>query len=265
MPKDGFSDHEIMSRAVGDYLKALLEIERDEGRVATTALARRMGVRPASATGMMKKLAGLKLVRHVPYQGVVLTRAGEKMALAILRHHRLLELYLARALGYSWDRVHAEADRLEHVISEELEDRIFEALGRPTRDPHGEPIPTKDGRMPRVTHEPLSSLQPGATGTISQVSPTDPEVLRYLGERGLVPDAALEVVDKAPFEGPITVRLGKASHVLGRELARHIRVNAGGRRAAGTLARRTGTSTVQAGLGTAGAPARARQTGRRGV
>ncbi len=214
----------MLGQAVEDYLKAIFEVQRDHGKVATTVLAERMGVTPASATGMMKKLAGLKLVRHHPYQGVLLTRAGEKVALEVLRHHRLLELYLAEALGYTWDQVHDEACRLEHVISEAFEDKIFEALGRPTRDPHGEPIPTKDGKMPSTDHEPLSDLQPGAAGTISQVRKSDPEMLRYLGARGLVPEAAIEVVEKAPFEGPLTVRTGNNSYVLGRQLASHIRV-----------------------------------------
>jgi len=216
----------MLSQAVEDYLKTVFEVQRDRGKVATTVLAERMGVTPASATGMIKKLATLKLVRHSPYQGVVLTRAGEKVALEILRHHRLLELYLAEALGYTWDQVHDEAERLEHVISEEFEDRIFEALGRPTRDPHGEPIPTKEGKMPTTDHEPLSDLQPGATGIISQVSKSNPEMLRYLGERGLVPEAPVEVLEKAPFNGPITVKTGETSHILGRDLARHIRVEA---------------------------------------
>lgn len=214
----------MLSQAVEDYLKAVFEVQRDHGKVATTVLAERMGVTPASATGMIKKLAGLKLVRHSPYQGVVLTRAGEKVALEVLRHHRLLELYLAEALGYTWDQVHEEADRLEHVISEELEEKIFEALGRPTRDPHGEPIPTKEGTMPNADHEPLSNLQTGATGVISQVSKSDPEMLRYLGARGLIPEAVVEVVDTAPFEGPLTVRTGDNSYVLGRRLASHIKV-----------------------------------------
>lgn len=214
----------MLSQAAEDYLKGIFEVQREQGKVATTVLAERMRVTPASVTGMVRKLAALKLVRHSPYQGVVLTRAGEKVALEVLRHHRLLELYLAEALGYPWDRVHEEADRLEHVISEEFEDKIFEALGRPTRDPHGEPIPTKDGRMPDGLHEPLSELQPGATGVISQVSKSNPEMLRYLGERGLVPEAAVEVVEKAPFEGPVTVRTGDNSYVLGRRLASHIRV-----------------------------------------
>jgi len=219
----------MLSQAVEDYLKAIFEVQRDHGKVATTVLAERMGVAPASATGMIKKLAGLKLVRHSPYQGVILTRAGEKLALEVLRHHRLLELYLAEALGYTWDQVHDEACRLEHVISEEFEDKFYEALGRPTRDPHGEPIPTKDGKMPSADHEPLSDLQPGAAGVISQVSKSNPEILRYLGARGLIPEATVEVVEKAPFEGPLTVRTGENSYVLGRQLASHIRVEVGDR------------------------------------
>jgi DtxR family Mn-dependent transcriptional regulator len=183
-----------------------------------------MGVAAASATGMVKKLAGLKLARHSPYQGVILTKAGEKMALEVIRHHRLLELYLAEALGYSWDKVHEEAERLEHVISEEFEEKIFEALGRPTRDPHGDPIPTKDGTLVAGSHERLSDMEPGATGVIRRVSDRNAEMLRYLALRGLVPDATVQVVEKAPFNGPITVKMGEAAHVLGRDLASHIHV-----------------------------------------
>jgi DtxR family Mn-dependent transcriptional regulator len=214
----------MLSEAVQDYLKAIYKLQERGGPVSTSALAEAMGVAAASATGMVKKLAGLKLARHNPYQGVVLTRAGEKMALEVLRHHRLLELYLAEALGYSWDQVHEEAERLEHVISEEFEEKIFEALGRPTRDPHGDPIPTKDGTMAGDRHDRLSDMEPGATGVIRRVSDRSAEMLRYLGTRGLVPDATVEVVEKAPFNGPITVKTGEVSHVLGRDLASHIHV-----------------------------------------
>jgi len=214
----------MLSQAVQDYLKAIYKLQERGGSVSTTALAEEMDVAAASATGMVKKLASLKLVRHSPYQGVVLTKAGEKMALEVIRHHRLLELYLAEALGYSWDRVHEEAERLEHVISEEFEEKIFEALGRPTRDPHGDPIPAKDGTLVAGDHERLSDLEPGATGVIRRVSDRSAEMLRYLGTRGLVPDATVEVVEKAPFNGPITVKTGETSHVLGRDLASHILV-----------------------------------------
>jgi DtxR family Mn-dependent transcriptional regulator len=216
----------MFSQAMQDYLKAIYKLERRGGVVSTSALAEAMEVTAASATGMVKKLASLKLVRHHPYQGVLLSKAGEKMALEVIRHHRLLELYLAEALGYSWDKVHEEAERLEHVISEEFEEKIFEALGRPTRDPHGDPIPGKDGTMAVAAHDRLSDWEPGAKGVIRQVSDSDAEMLRYLGIRGLVPDTVLEVLDKAPFNGPLTVRTGKASHVLGRELARYIWVEA---------------------------------------
>jgi len=214
----------MLSQAVQDYLKAIYKLQERGGAVSTTALAEAMDVAAASATGMVKKLASLKLVRHNPYQGVILTKAGEKMALEVIRHHRLLELYLAEALGYSWDKVHEEAERLEHVISEEFEERIFEALGRPTRDPHGDPIPARDGTLVAGNHERLSDLEPGTTGVIRRVSDSDAEMLRYLGTRGLVPDAAVEIVEKAPFNGPITVRTGETSHVLGRDLASHIQV-----------------------------------------
>ncbi len=214
----------MLSESVQDYLKAIYRLQEQAGSVSTSALAEAMGVAAASATGMVKKLAGLKLVRHNPYQGVILTKAGEKMALEVIRHHRLLELYLAEALGYSWDKVHEEAERLEHVISEEFEEKIFEALGRPTRDPHGDPIPAKDGTLVGENHERLSDLEPGATAVIRRVNDSNAEVLRYLGMRGLVPDATLEVVEKAPFNGPITVKTGQISHVLGRDLASHIQV-----------------------------------------
>ncbi len=214
----------MLSEAVQDYLKTIYKLQEQGGAVSTSALAQAMGVAAASATGMVKKLAGLKLARHSPYQGVILTKAGEKMALEVIRHHRLLELYLAEALGYSWDKVHEEAERLEHVISEEFEEKIFEALGRPTRDPHGDPIPTKDGTLVAGSHERLSDMEPGATGVIRRVSDRDAEMLRYLGIRGLVPDATVEVMEKAPFNGPITVKAGETAHVLGRDLASHIHV-----------------------------------------
>ncbi len=216
----------MLSEAIQDYLKAIYKLQKQGGAVSTSALAEAMEVTAASVTGMVKKLAGLKLVRYNPYQGVVLSKAGQKMALEIIRHHRLLELYLAEALGYSWDKVHEEAERLEHVISEEFEEKIFEALGRPTRDPHGDPIPAKDGTVLTVDHERLSDLEPGVKGVIRQVSDSDAEMLRYLGTRGLMPNTALEVLDKAPFNGPLTVRTGRTSHILGRELARHIWVEA---------------------------------------
>jgi DtxR family Mn-dependent transcriptional regulator len=217
----------MISEAIQDYLKGIYHLEERDGSASTSALAAAMGVAAPSVTGMVKRLAALHLVDHTPYQGVALTPAGRKIALEVIRHHRLLELYLAETLGYSWDRVHEEAERLEHVISEELEEKIFEALGRPVRDPHGEPIPSRDGDVEVRELERLSDLEVGAGGIIGQVSETTPEILRYLGDRGLVPDTAVAVQEKAPFDGPITIRAGAATHVLGRQLASHIRIHVG--------------------------------------
>jgi DtxR family transcriptional regulator, Mn-dependent transcriptional regulator len=218
----------MFSEAIQDYLKAIYHLQERDGAVATSALAQALGVAAPSVTGMMKKLAGLKLVRHTPYQGVLLTPAGRKIALEVIRHHRLLELYLAEALGYSWDRVHEEAERLEHVISEEFEEKIFQTLGCPVRDPHGEPIPAKDGQVDARRMDRLSELAIGTSGVIGQVSESTAEILRYLGARGLVPDTRVTVTDTAPFDGPITVRCGNATHILGRELAGHIRIEPAG-------------------------------------
>ncbi len=216
----------MLTQAMQDYLKAIYKLEQAGSQATTSALSVALGVSAASVTGMVKKLAGLRLVRHHRYRGVLLTPAGEKVALEVLRHHRLLELYLARALGYGWDQVHDEAERLEHAISEEFEERIFQALGRPTRDPHGEPIPGKDGSMEKAAQQRLCDLAPGTRGVIRQVDDGNAEMLRYLGARGLTPDVVVEVVEVAPFDGPMTVRVGEASHVLGRELTRQIRVEA---------------------------------------
>ncbi len=216
----------MLTQATQDYLKAIYKLEQAGSRATTSALADTLGVSAASVTGMVKKLARLRFVRHHRYRGVLLTAAGERVALEVLRHHRLLELYLAKALGYRWDQVHDEAERLEHVISEDLEERIFQALGQPTRDPHGAPIPGKDGNVAAAAADRLSDLPAGARGAIRQVSDGTADMLRYLGARGLVPDAIVEVLEVAPFHGPITVRVGSTTHVLGRELAGRIRVEA---------------------------------------
>lgn len=238
----------MLSESMQDYLKAIYKLQERGGPVSTSALAASLSVSAPSVTGMMKKLAGLQLLRHHPYQGVVLTRAGERIALEVIRHHRLLELYLSQALGYSLDRVHAEAEKLEHAISEEFAEKIFEALGRPTSDPHGHPIPGRNGRMDRAEYELLSEWEPGACGVIRQVSDGDAEALRYLGARGLVPEAAVEVLEKAPFDGPLTVRAGDRSHILGRRLASQIRVEAGDLPAAprGARARSNARSSLRA-------------------
>jgi len=216
-----------MTNAVQDYAKAIYALEEREGAaVSTNALAERMGVTAASASAMVKRLDALGLVTHVPYRGVQLTDAGTKVALEILRHHRLLELYLSETLGVPWDRVHDEAEVLEHVLSEELEELIAAKLGDPTHDPHGDPIPTRDGRMPAVRTRALCDLAAGDHGRFVRISDSDPEMLRYLADRGIAPGAELEIVEKQPFDGPLFVRFGADVHVLGGGLARAMRVEA---------------------------------------
>ncbi|MCS6859029.1 MAG: metal-dependent transcriptional regulator [Abditibacteriales bacterium] len=212
----------MLSQAVEDYLKVIYKLQRENERVTTTDLAKAMKVSPASVTNMVKKLAKMRLVQHTSYQGVGLTKAGEKVALEVVRHHRLLELYLKEALGYSWDQVHDEAEKLEHHISEEFEERIFEALGRPAFDPHGDPIPTKDGKIQATDFDPLSEAEPGDVLVIRRVDDGDPELLRYLAELGLTPMVTIEVMSKQPFNGPLIVRVGESQHAVGREVARNI-------------------------------------------
>jgi DtxR family transcriptional regulator, Mn-dependent transcriptional regulator len=215
--------------AVEDYAKAIYALqERGEDAVSTNALAERLGVTAASASGMAKRLGELGLVDHVPYRGVSLTDNGRRMALEVIRHHRLLELYLVETLGVPWDRVHAEAEVLEHVLSEELEELIAAKLGDPTVDPHGDPIPTRDLRIDVRPTRPLQSLEVGDRGTFTRVSDADPEMLRFLAGRGIAPGASLEVADKHPFDGPVFVRFGDGSevHVLGGALAQAMRVEA---------------------------------------
>jgi DtxR family Mn-dependent transcriptional regulator len=197
------------SQAVEDYLKAIYEAQHENaGRPAgTAALAARLGVSRASVTGMLKKLAASpdRLIQYVRYRGVRLTPAGEKAALEVVRHHRLLETYLASALGYAWDEVHDEADHLEHVISEDLEDRIADFLGHPAADPHGAPIPRRDGSVPARHELRLTEVEPGGEVVVSSVSDRDPELLRYLDRLGLRPPARLRVLERGPFDGPLHV------------------------------------------------------------
>jgi len=213
------------SSAIEDYAKAIYGLElRAGGAVSTNALAERLGVTAASASGMVKRLDELGLVSHVPYRGVELTADGRRLALEVLRHHRLLELYLAESLGVPWDRVHQEAEVLEHVLSEELEEAIAAKLGNPTHDPHGDPIPTADLRIEEGDTVSLQSLRAGQAGTFVRVSDADPEMLRYLAERGIAPGSRFQIVDKHPFDGPLFARFGAEVHVLGGTLAQAMRV-----------------------------------------
>jgi DtxR family transcriptional regulator, Mn-dependent transcriptional regulator len=213
------------SEAVENYAKAIYSLQHRTGDpVATNDLAERLQVTPASASGMIKKLADQGLVEHVPYKGVELTAEGEQVALEVLRHHRLLELYLVEQLGVPWDRVHEEAEALEHVISEDLEARIAAKLGNPTRDPHGDPIPDAKLKIDESTTRSLADLEPGDRGQFVRVSDSDPAMLRYLSERGVALGDALEVLDRQPFGGPLTVRFGDTLQVLGGALAAAMRV-----------------------------------------
>src|SRR3954447_5333549 len=214
-----------ISAAVEDYAKAIYALQvAAGGPVTNNALAERLGVSAASASNMVKKLDGLGLVEHVPYHGVVLTPAGRRVALEVLRHHRLLELYLAQSLGVPWDRVHDEAEVLEHHISEELEELIAKALGNPTHDPHGDPIPTRELEILEEVACTLDSLEPGQRGRFTRISDQNPEMLRYLADRGIAPGDDFEVMDKQPFGGPLFVRFGDETHVVGGLLAAAMRV-----------------------------------------
>ena len=217
------------SPAIEDYSKAIYALEqRDREPVSTNALAERLGVTPASASGMVKRLGELGLVTHQRYRGVLLTDAGRRVALEVIRHHRLLELYLVQDLGVPWDRVHQEAEVLEHVLSEDLEELIAAKLGHPTLDPHGDPIPTADLTIDELPTDSLDSLPARARGTFVRVSDSDPEMLRYLADRGIAPGDAFEVVDRQPFGGPLFVRFGTDVHPLGGALALAMRVEVTG-------------------------------------
>jgi DtxR family transcriptional regulator, Mn-dependent transcriptional regulator len=213
------------SEAIENYAKAIYALEqRGKGAVTTNALAERLHVTPASASSMVKKLDELGLVTHVPYKGVKLTSSGRRVALEVLRHHRLLELYLAESLGVPWDRVHDEAEVLEHVLSEELEELIAAKLGNPTRDPHGDPIPSAELEIEEGHTECLAELEPGARGVFVRVSDSDPSMLRYLAELGITPGERFEIVDRQPFGGPLFARFDGRVQVLGGELAAAMRV-----------------------------------------
>jgi len=212
--------HGASSEAVEDYAKAIFTLQRRErGPVGTSALAERLGISPGSVTAMLKRLGDMGLASYERYRGVTLTPAGERVALEVIRHHRLLEAYLAEALGMPWDRVHDEAEVLEHYISEELEDLISSALGDPRFDPHGDPIPDRELELAAREGSPLAELEPGDAGTFARVSDSRPEMLRYLAERGILPGARLVVRERQPFGGPLTVQVGAETHAIGGELA----------------------------------------------
>jgi DtxR family Mn-dependent transcriptional regulator len=214
----------MYNEAIEDYLKKIYEIQEESGKVATTVLAKKLGIAPASATGMIKKLSDMNLITHQKYQGVELTKAGEKIALEVIRHHRLIELFLSEALGVPWDKVHEEAEKWEHVLSEEMEDRIDKLLGFPTSDPHGSPIPQRNGEMNDHATLHLADLKIGDKATIAEVSDLDPELLRYVGKLGLYPETKICVNDIAPFDGPFEISTNDQELTIGRKAANHILV-----------------------------------------
>jgi len=215
------------SPAAQDYLKGIFALEQgtQDGAprpVSTKAIADKMNVSPASTTNMLKKLGSMGLVRHVPYRGAELTDAGRKVALEVIRHHRLLETYLAEALGVPWDKVHEEAEILEHVLSDELEDRIAARLGDPVVDPHGHPIPTKDLAMPVASRDVLWQVADGGEAQVDRVSDSEAEALRYLARLGIKPGVHVHVIERGPVDGPLFVRVEGSSdevHAISRELA----------------------------------------------
>ena len=231
------------SPAIDDYAKAIFALQsRGEEPVSTSALAERLGITPGSVSAMLKKLDELGLVMHEPYRGVRLTPAGRRVALEVIRHHRLLELFLAETLEMPWDRVHAEAEVLEHVISEELEQLIAAKLGDPTLDPHGDPIPSAELELRERETVPLDSLKEGERGVFVRVSDADPEMLRYLSQRGISPGERFEVLERQPFGGPLTVSFADGEpreHALGGALARAMRVELDGATPAGALSTET--------------------------
>jgi DtxR family Mn-dependent transcriptional regulator len=217
----------MLSESEQDYIKTIYKLQnRQDSKTAvnTNLLAETLSVTAASVTNMVKNLAKLKLLSYEPYKGVTLTDEGEKIALEIVRHHRLIELYLAKALNVPWDQVHAEAEKWEHFLSEDIEDRMAEFLDNPTHDPHGSPIPSKAGIIEEHDSIPLSQMEEGQSGTVVEVDDHDPALLRYLDELGLTPQQKINLVAREPFNGPIWVQVGKEKKMLGHEAANHVHV-----------------------------------------
>jgi DtxR family transcriptional regulator, Mn-dependent transcriptional regulator len=211
------------TEAIEDYAKAIHALaKRCEGPVTTSALAERLGVSPGSVTAMLKRMQDTGLVDHEPYHGATLTAEGERVALEVIRHHRLLEAYLSEVLGMPWDQVHNEAEVLEHYISEDLEERIAAALGDPRHDPHGDPIPDRELALEGESGLPLAEIEPGGRGTLARVSDSDPEMLRFLADRGIRPGAKVTVGPREPFGGSVEIEVDGESHAIGAELARRM-------------------------------------------
>lgn len=215
-----------LTAPVEDYLKVIFELEAGDGVAGTNEIAAELGVAPASVSGMVRRLAEHGLITHERYRGVHLTKAGRRAALRTIRRHRVIEAYLTRALGYPWDLVHDEAERLEHAASDELIDRMAAAIGEPTTDPHGAPIPTREGTLDEPELLPLAAVEVGVRVRVRRVGDRDAEQLRYLAELGIMPGRQIEVLSRAPFEGPISLRIGRVTKTIGPGLAKQILVAA---------------------------------------
>ena len=220
-PSEGYSE------AIEDFLKTVYMLQQEQDRVQTSTLAEALNITAPSTTEMAQKLAKANLVEHEPYRGIRLTPAGERVALEIVRHHRLLELFLVQALGYSWDEVHEEAERLEHAVSERLAQRIAEYLGDPRYDPHGDPIPGPQGDIAPRDLTPLAKWPVGQRGQVARLRDQAPDMLRYLADKGLTVGAAVEVVRADPFDGPITLRVNEVEQVIGVVVAQYVLVGPG--------------------------------------
>lgn len=213
---------EPLTAPVEDYLKAIYTIGKGTGAAATNDIAQRLALAPASVSGMVRRLADQGLLVYERYHGVKLTESGRRAALRTLRRHRVIEAYLAQALGYPWDRVHVEAERLEHAASDELVDRMASTIGEPEVDPHGAPIPSRDGAVDETEYTSLADLAIGVSGVVMRVADEDPAMLRYLGELSVVPGKRITVKSRAPFGGPITLTVGRQELSIGPELAAHV-------------------------------------------
>lgn len=224
-PGSSLQRNGLNHQAIEDYLKTIYMLEQDKSPVSTSRIADARQVKPGSVTSMIQRLNRLNLVNYEKHYGVTLTDAGREIALEVIRHHRLVELYLIEALGFGWDEVHQEADILEHVISEQLEERIAAALNNPEFDPHGDPIPSKEGQIASMNYKHLTALDPGARAIVSRIpDDADSELLRYLGDLGLIPGTKLMVLDVAPFDGPLTVEIDGESKIIGHKVASSVLV-----------------------------------------
>jgi DtxR family Mn-dependent transcriptional regulator len=215
----------MLTASIEDYIKAVYALELEDNKASTKKLAQRLDVRMASVTGMIKHLASEGYVKHTPYRGVHLTERGRRVALDLVRRHRLIELFLSKTLRMTWDELHADAEVLEHAVSDSLIERIYEYLGCPEFDPHGSPIPRKDGSLPPQDGVPLDQFPIGAKGTIAEVSDQDPEFLRYLTKLKLAIGSTIRVRERAPFNGPIVLELGSETIAIGHDAASRIRVH----------------------------------------